>query len=136
MEELNAGIQTMEHCADALCNWLSHNGLALNPSTSQVILFIIDHARYTKNVTAINTGAPIALSSFTKNKGVIFDSQLTFEDRVAAVSKTCYLQIRSLRHIPVFLSDNVVNMIACCILSYFSGLALRSSYRNVRSKLL
>ena len=59
------GIQTIERCADALYNWLSHNGLALNPSKSEVIQFSVSQVRCNKNVDTINVaGAPIALSPF------------------------------------------------------------------------
>ena len=34
-EELTMGVQTIEHCADALYSWLSHNGLAVNPLRSK-----------------------------------------------------------------------------------------------------
>ena len=115
-EELTTGIQTIERCADAFCNWLSHNGLALNPSKSEVIKFSVPQARYTKNIANINVeGAPIALSLSIKSLGVISDSYLALDDHVTTVSKACYFHIRALRHIRDSIPDNVANTIACSI---------------------
>ena len=112
--ELTTGTQTFDRCADALYNWLSHIGLAINPSKSKVIQFSISQARYTKNVATINfAGAPITLSPSVKSLGVTLDSHLTLDDHVTAVSKACYFHIRALRRIRASIPDNVENMIAC-----------------------
>ena len=115
---LTTGIQTINCCADALYNWLSHNGLALNLSKFEVIQFSVIQAWYTKNVTLITiASAPISLSPSIKSLGVIFDSNLTFNDHVAAECKVCYFHIRALRHIRASTPDNVANMMACRIVS-------------------
>ena len=59
MEELTMDIQTTERCAHALYNWLSHNGLALNPSKLEVIQFSVSQARYIKNVAIINVAGTL-----------------------------------------------------------------------------
>ena len=134
-EELTTAIETIERCADALYNWLSHNGLALNPSKLKVIQFSISQARYTNNVATINVaGAPTALSPYIKSLGVTLDSHLTFDDHVTAVSKACYFHIRALRHIRASIPDNVAKMIACSIvgsrLDYCNSLLAGMSEAN------
>ena len=118
-EELTTGIQTTEQCAYALYNWLSHNGLSLNPSKSKVIQFSVFQARYTKNVASINfTGSPVPLSPSIKSHGVTLDSHLTLDNHVTAVSKACYFHISALHHICKSILDNLANMIACSIVGF------------------
>ena len=135
--KLNTRIQIIERCADALYNWLSHNGLVLNASKSEVIQFSVAQARYTKNVTSINVaGASISLSPFIKSLGVILDSHLTIDDHVvAAVCKACYFHIRALRQIRASILDNIANMMACSIVSslldYCNSLLIGMSEANI-----
>ena len=67
-EELTTGIQTIERCASALHDWLSHNGLALNPSKSEVNQFNVAQGPHTNKVTAVNVAdATIAPSPTIKS---------------------------------------------------------------------
>ena len=107
-EELTTGIQTIERCASALYDWLSHNGLALNPSKLEVIQFSVVQGPHTNKVTAVNVAdATIAPSPTFESLGVALDAHLKFDDHVIAVCKACYFHIRALRHIRASLPDDV-----------------------------
>ena len=127
--------QTIERCADALYNWLSHNGLAVNPSKSEVIQFSVSQTHYIKNVATINVaGAPIVLCPSNKSFCVILDWHRTLDDPATAVSKACYFHICSLHHIRASIQDNVANRIACSMvgsrLDYCNSLLAGMSEAN------
>ena len=76
----------------------------------------------------------VILSPSIKSLGVILDSHLTFDEHVAAVSKTCFFHIRALRHICASLPDDVAKIIACSIISsrldYYNFLRVGMSETN------
>ena len=98
-------------------NWLSHNGLKLNPSKSEASQFSVAHIRFTKDLKSVVAGASIALSPSIKSLGITLDSQLTFDDHVAASAKYDTSNIRVLRHIRASLSNFVAKTVAYSIVS-------------------
>jgi hypothetical protein len=48
----------------------------------------------------------------TKSLGVTIDRQLTFDQHVANVCKTCYVHIRALRHVRESLPDDIARIAA------------------------
>ena len=134
-ETWTVSIRIIEQCTNALYNWLSHNGLALDTSKCEAIQFSCIPARYTKDVSNINvTGVSIALSPSIKSLVVILDLHLTFNDHVATVSKACYFHIRALQHIRTSLPDDITKMIASSIirsrLEYCNSLLIDISETN------
>ena len=95
---------------DAVYISLTNNGLALNPSKSEVIKF--DCRKQTTNqITAVKVaGASIQLSPAIKSLRVILDSQLPMDSHVTAVCKACYFHIRALRHIRRSIPEDVAKM--------------------------
>ena len=112
-------IPVLERCTDAIYDWLSHNGLALNPAKSEAIRISVGPPL--SNAVSVDTisvaGAPIKLVDSIKSLGVIIDKGLTFNQHVAMICKGCYFHIRSLRHIRASLPDDVAKTVACSIVS-------------------
>ena len=74
--------------------------MALNPSKSESIQLRTAQTRSDGRATVVNVaGENIVTSPSTKSLGVILDSQLSFDNHVAAVMKTCYYHMCALRHI-------------------------------------
>ena len=111
----SSDIGALELCTDAVYTWLSNNGLAFNPSKSEVVKF--DCRKQTINqITSVKVaGASIHLSPAIRSLGVIPDSQLTMNSHVTAVCKACYFHIRVLRHIRRSIPEDVAKMVACRI---------------------
>ena len=59
----------------------------------------------------------IQTSSAVKSLGITIDRQLTFDQRVANVCKSCYFHMRTLRHVRPSLPDGVAKTVACSIIS-------------------
>jgi hypothetical protein len=132
----NKDVGLLERCTYAVHSWLAHNGLALNPSKSDVIWLTGGHVRQPQDFTAAVdiAGAMIKPSSTIKSLGVTLDSRISFDEHVAAVCKACYFHIRALRHIRASLPDDVAKTIACSIvgsrLDYCNSLFVGMPDRN------
>ena len=126
---------TIEQCTNSLYNWLSQNGLALNPCKSEAIQFRTAQTRSDDCATVVNVaGENIVMSPSIKSLGVVLDSQLSFDNNVAAVMKACYFHMCALRHIRSSLPDEVAKMVACSItssrLDYCNSLLVGMSENN------
>ena len=94
-------LNQLEHSLVVLHTWFCHNGLALNPDKSIAIIFgTAQRTRSLPNLSNVNVaGAIPPISDHIKLLGVTFDSRLTFDTHISALSKSCFFHIRSLRHI-------------------------------------
>ena len=67
--------------------------------------------------------------------GVTLDNQLSFNPHVAAISKSCYYHIRSLRHIRSTLTDDMAKSVAVALVSsrhdYANCLLYGTSQSNI-----
>ena len=77
----------LKNCTDAISDLMLHNGLALNPSKSEVIEFCTAQALHKSNIQNFNVaGSVIAVSDQIKSFGVVLDKRLSFD---AQVDRTC-----------------------------------------------
>jgi hypothetical protein len=75
----SSAINNLESCLLSLHSWYLHNGLAVNPSKSEAIIFGTSHAvaHALPSTQSINVaGSTIPFSSQIKLLGVTFDSNL------------------------------------------------------------
>jgi len=81
--------------------WLSHNGLCLNPSKSDAILFgTHQRLRTLSPISSINiAGSVISLSETVTTLGVTLDQTLNSCSHINKLCKSSYCHIRALRHI-------------------------------------
>ena len=88
---LEGGSKTLvvlKNCTDAVSDWMLRNGLALNPSKSEVIEFDTAQALHKSNIqNFIVAGSVIAASDLIKSLGVLLDKRLSFD---AQVDRTCH----------------------------------------------
>ena len=130
---------TLESCTLDVFNWLTHNGLALNPSKSESIVFANSRSKPLQLLadtctTVTVAGAPIPVSANIKSLGVYLDRSLSFDKHVSEIAKSCYYHIRSLRHVRTSLTLDVAKTIACSIVgsrldycnSLFTGLSVKN----------
>jgi len=116
-DDLEENIDTLQKCTTAVHQWLLHNGLQLNPSKSEAILFTAGRGRQSVNdVPSLQVSdAVIQPSAVVRSLGVTLDRHLTFDQHVANVCKACYFHIRALRHVRQSLPDDVARTVACSI---------------------
>lgn len=130
-------IAKLEKCLLTLHHWFSQNGLCLNPTKSDAVLFGT-HQRLQSfdSVTEINiAGSTVKLSDKITTLGVTLDEKLTFNSHIAAVCKNAYFHMRALRHIRPVLTREMATSIAVAIvqsrLDYANSILYGISSHNI-----
>jgi len=101
-DDLKVNIDTLEKCTTAVHQWLLHNGLQLNPSKSEAILFTAARGRqFVDDAPSLQVSdAVIQPSATIKSLGVTLDRHLTFDQHVANVCKACYTRAAPCSSVP------------------------------------
>ena len=98
---------SLRACLSVLHNWFCHNGLALNSSKSESILF--GTRQRLRNFPLVSTptiaDSQIPFSDNIKTLGVTLDANLTLNQHVSSLCKSMHFHTRALRHIRRTLSD-------------------------------
>ena len=110
---------SLERCVAEISGWMASNRLKLNPSKTELMWFSTPHriANFNK--------VPIDISSVTINPtttarslGVVLDEELKLSKHVASVCRSCYYQLRQLRHIRRYLDlDSATTLVNSFITS-------------------
>jgi len=135
--DVASSLSQLEACLLDLHHWLCQNGLCLNPSKSDAILF--GNARRLASlpsITGVNiAGCYVPLADKITTLGVVLDRTLTMNFHVSSLYKTSYYHIRSLRHIRTSLPDDVCITLATALvqsrLDYCNSILYRTSAGNV-----
>ena len=130
-------ISHLELCLNDLCSWFTSNGLALNPDKSEAILFgTRQRCSSMADVSSVNVSkTSVALQDHIKLLGVTLDSNLTFNQHVTSVTKSCYYHIRSFRHIRPNLTTDMAKTVAVSLvgsrLDYANSVLVGTSTSNI-----
>jgi len=112
--DVTAHLTRLSSCLSALHNWFCHNGLALNSSKSDSILF--GTRQRLRNFPAFSTptiaGSQIPFSDNIKTLGVTLDANLTLNQHVSSFCKSMHFHTRALCHIRPVLSDCMATTLA------------------------
>ena len=113
-------IASIESCTQRVHNWLLNNGLHLNPSKSEAIVFYNPRSKplaaLAESIRTVSVaGSPIKLQTSIKNLGVYLDSKMSFDKQVSETCKACYFHIRAFRHIRTSLTIEASKTIAAAI---------------------
>ena len=107
--ELSSHINALQLCSAFLDSWFCENGLALNRTKSDAILFGM-HQRL-ESLTSLNffnvAGADVSLADHVNIYLVQFSS-LTMDNHTKAVSKSCFYHICSFRQARSSLDDSIL----------------------------
>jgi len=127
---------TLESCLASLHSWFSHNGLALNSSKSEAIIF---GTRQRFNsfprpsvIDILSSSVPI--SDYITTLGVTLDSNLTLNKHVSSVCKSAYYSIKALRHIRPVLTCDMASVAASLTqtrLDFANSVLIGTSGNNV-----
>ena len=137
---LTTQIASIESCTQRVHNWLLNNGLHLNPSKSEAIVFYNPRSKPLAALaesieTVLVAGSPIEPQTSIKNLGVYLDSKLSFDKQVSETCKACYFHIRALRHIRTSLTIEASKTIAAAIvgsrLDFCNSLLAGTSVSNL-----
>jgi hypothetical protein len=85
---------------DSVHGWLHSNKLSLNPSKTEYLLIGTPQQKSKILSSSIHfSGTTISPTESTRNLGIIFDSNLSFDKQISAVCKSSFYQIRQLKQI-------------------------------------
>ncbi len=125
----NSGISQLESCLALLHSWFCQNGLCLNPTKSDAILFgTQQRLRHFPTVSNINiAGSTVNLSDKITTLGV--------NAHVSHVCKTSYFHLQALKHIRPVLTSEMATSIAVALvqsrLDYANSLLYHTSMHNI-----
>jgi len=110
---------TLQSCLSSLHVWFCENGMALNPSKSDAILFgTAQHLKTMSSLTSVKIAdSAIQFSDTVKILGVTLDSNLTLESHIKAISKSCFYHIRSFRQIRPSMDRSMAMAVASALVS-------------------
>jgi hypothetical protein len=99
--DFSFNVTHLEQTISKVSSWMSSNFLSLNPSKTEFLLIGLPQQLKKINSPTIHLPNGVTLSPVTsaRNLGVIFDSNLTFSQHIASLSKSCFYHIRDLRRI-------------------------------------
>ena len=105
--DVTAHLTRLSSCLSVLHNWFCHNGLALNSSKSESILF--GTRQCLRNFPLVSTptiaGSQIPFSDNIKTLGVTLDANVTLNQHVSSFCKSMHFHTRASCHIHPELSD-------------------------------
>ena len=124
-------------CLSSLHDWFCHNGLSLNSSKSESILF--GSSQRMRSFPAVTeptiAGSIIPISDSIKVLGVILDTNLTLKQHTLALCRNIHYHSCALRHIRLVLSIPMASSVAAAIvqsrLDYANSLLYGTSTTNI-----
>ena len=111
-------MQRLAVCIERIEQWMGRNRLKLNQDKTQIIW--IGTRQQLAKVSAIELTLPSAVvrfSTIVSDLGFIVDSQLNMSDHVAQVCRSCYFQLRQLRHVRRSLTPDAVKTLIHAFIS-------------------
>src|SRR5437899_5795573 len=134
-------INTLSKCEDSVAIWFLQNGLKLNPSKTESIIFgtaqKLKTIIATPKLTLECLGVPIAFADSVHILGVTLDNALTLNKHVAKIVSSSNYHIRALKHIRSSLTHDAAVAIACSLvntrLDYCNSLLVSTSFTKYHS---
>ena len=134
------GSHTLTKCADYVNFWFLKNGLMLNTSKTECMVFATGARQRHMDPDTLVTCVPFTGSTAPVVKslhilGVTLDSELNFNKHVSETVVKCNAHIRALRHIRPHLTERVAVSLSCAIvqtrLDYCNSLLFETSDQNL-----
>jgi len=97
---------------------MSSNFLSLNPSKTAFLIFCLPQQLSKLNNPTIHLPNNVILLpvDYARNLGVIFDKNLSFVQHISFISKSCFHNIRDLRHIRNTIDQTTADTIATTLI--------------------
>lgn len=135
--DLAAELSRLSSCLSTLQNWFCHNGLALNSSKSESILFGTRQRLHSFPTVSSPTisGSTIQISDSIKILGVTLDNHLTLKKHTQSLCRNIHFHNRALRHIRPALTDSMAATVAASVvqsrLDYANALLYGTPASNI-----
>ena len=111
--DVGTAVQRFVSCTERIESWMSSNRLKMNAEKTQVIWIGSRQQLAKVDIKEFQLlSANILFSTTVSNLGVHLDSQLTMQDHVAAMCRSCFFQLRQLRTIRSSLTTDAAKTLA------------------------
>ena len=116
-ESALSALRNVESCCRQIKIWMPKNKLKLNEQKTEVLLCGPSSRRETVPVDCLSVGeASIPFSNVVKTLGVTLDAELSMEQHVSAVVRSCFFHIRSLSKVRPYITYKAASSIAVCLI--------------------
>jgi exonuclease III len=103
----------LEACLTDISVWMSANMLMLNQEKTEFIIFKPKHQVKKNEKCQLRVGEKtVHVAESVKSLGVYFDTSLTMERQVNAISRVCYYQIRNISQIRKYITMDACKTLA------------------------
>ncbi len=110
--DADVALRQLESCIDEIQDWMCSNFLKLNDDKSEFIILGSKHQREKVKVRNLRIGnSLISASSKVRNFGVIFDSDMSLNDHISAISKSSSFHLRNIGLIRKYLNRNATEQL-------------------------
>ena len=110
-------IENVQHCCSEIKVWMDKNRLKLNEDKTEVLLCGPPRRRECVPADSLCVGgSTVQFSDVVKTLGVYFDSDLSFQNQVSSIVKTCFYHIRSLSKIRPLITRKAANSMAVSLI--------------------
>ena len=131
-------LETLTTTFNDILSWMNLNKLLLNPSNTEFLLIGTKQQRLKfsdlTNLSLNNDIIPV--SSYARNLGFIFISDMSFSDQINSVSKYCHFHIRDIRRICHFLFLHPQHPLANSLVSSKLDYYCNSLYSGISQTIL
>ena len=116
-ESALSALRNAESCCRQIKIWMTKNKLKLNEQKTEVLLCGPSSRRETVPVDCLSAGkASILFSNVVKTLGVTLDAELSMEQHVSAIVRSCFFHIRSLSKVRPYITYKAASSIAVCLI--------------------
>ncbi|KAK6175738.1 hypothetical protein SNE40_014131 [Patella caerulea] len=111
--------EKIETCVTDVKSWMTNNMLKLNSDKTELLLIAPTRRLHKSDITHLKIEQSyINPSKYVKNLGVIMDTNLSMENHISFLCKTCHYHLRNIGSIRHFItSDAAATLVRCLILS-------------------
>ena len=110
----SAALGNLQAIISAISGWMASNFLSLNPSKTEFLLIGLPNqlSKLHNQSLLLPDNTTIAPVHSARNLGIIFDSNLSFDNQISNLSRACYFHIRDLRRIRRTLDSETARIVA------------------------
>jgi hypothetical protein len=108
----------LEPCIADISTWMKINLLKLNQDNTELIILAPKHrVKELGNCQLVPDRTIVTDVTCVKNLGVYLDKSLSMEQHIAAVSKSCFNQIRNIGTIRSYITDSACKTLVCSLIA-------------------
>ena len=108
----------LQNCIFEITDWMNRNKLKINESKTEFLIAGTSrqHAKVLFDSVSVS-GTIIPVSPYVKNPGVIIDEELTLNNHITYICKSCYHYLRDIRTVRSYLTTSSAKIIVHSVIS-------------------